>query len=188
LIFTEPYARGTYPELLSFALFPFILWRIDALRDKPTPLNFILVVLLEALLINTHNLMALTLTGLILIWVMWEGVIQQLNRRASHLNWRATVFALLAVVLGIGLSAYFWLPVLLESDTVNLQNLTGVALLDFRNFFVPLGDMMELTPRHDAGAINGLHEILILGVAQWSLALLGSLVSLWLYVRGYRTQ
>lgn len=188
LLFTEPYARGTYPELLAFALFPFLLWRIDALRDKSTAVNFIAVVMLEVLLINTHNLMALVLTGVMLAWIVWEGVIQQLNFRASHLKWQTAALALLAMVLGVGVSANFWLPVILESDTVNLQNLTGVALLDFRNFFVPLGDMLAMTPRFDAGAINGLRELLILGVAQWGLALFGGVISLRLYIKGYRTQ
>lgn len=188
LIYTEAYARGTYPELLAFAVFPFILWRIDALRDKPSGLNFGLVVLLQVVLINSHNLMALTLTALILAWIAWEGGIHHLNRRASRLDWKPPTLALLAILLGMGASANFWLPVLLESDSVNLQNLTGVALLDYRNFFVPIGDLLSMTPRHDAGAINGLSELLIIGVAQWGLALLGLMISGWMYVRGYRTR
>lgn len=188
LIYTESYARGTYPELLALAIFPFILWGVDALRDRPTGMKFVVAVVLEALLINTHNLMALTLTGLLLAWIVWEGVIQYRNRRSSHLSWQSPLIALVAIMLGMGLAAYFWLPVLLESDTVNLQNLTGVALLDFRNFFVPFGDLLAMTPRHDAGAINGLKELLTLGVAQWGLALSGFILSLWLYIRGFRTQ
>lgn len=188
LIYTESYARGTYPELLALAIFPFILWGVDALRDRPTGMKFVVVVVLETLLINTHNLMALTLTGLMLAWIVWEGVIQYRNRRSSHLGWQPPLIALVAVMLGMGLAAYFWLPVLLESDTVNLQNLTGVALLDFRNFFVPFGDLLAMTPRQDAGAINGLKELLTLGVAQWGLALSGFILSLWLYIQGFRTQ
>jgi hypothetical protein len=188
LMYTETYARGTYPELLAFALFPFILWRIDALRDKPAPLNFIWVVLLEVALINAHNLMALTLTMLILGWILWESVIQKSNHHTSRLRWQPSAFAFLAVILGLAVSAGFWLPVLLESESVNLQNLTGVALLDYRNFFVPLGDLLAMTPRHDAGAINGLSELLILGVAQWGLALIAIIMTLWMYSRGYRTR
>lgn len=188
LMYTETYARGTYPELLAFALFPFILWRIDALRDKATPLNFVWVVILEVALINAHNLMALTLTMLMLGWILWESVIQQSNHHASRQRWQPSALAFLAVILGMGVSAGFWLPVLFESESVNLQNLTGVALLDYRNFFVPLGDLLAMTPRHDAGAINGLSELLILGVAQWGLALVALIMTSRMYLQGYRTR
>jgi hypothetical protein len=188
LMFTESYARGTYPELLAFAIFPFILWRVDMLRDKLSPLNFVWVIILQVALINAHNLMALTLTGLTIGWILWEGIIQQRNYHASRIDWKPSAIAFLAIILGMGVSANFWLPVLLESGSVNLQNLTGVALLDYRNFFVPIGDLLAMTPRHDAGAINGLSELLILGVAQWGLALVGFIMASRLYIQGYRSR
>ena len=188
LMYTESYARGTYPELLAFALFPFILWRVDALRDKPSPLNFVWVVIIQVALINVHNLMALTLTVLTVGWILWEGVVQQLNIHSSRVHWKPSIIAFFAVIMGMAVSANFWLPVLLESESVNLQNLTGVALLDYRNFFVPLGDLLAMTPRHDAGAINGLSELLILGVAQWGLALLALVMTFRMYLGGYRSR
>jgi len=187
LMFTEAYARGTYPELLAFAIFPFILWRVASLRDRPTPLNFISVVLLQVALINAHNLMALTLTALTLGWIIWESAIPLLNQRSGRANWRNTILTLFTIVLGMGASASFWLPVVLENTSVSLQNVIGVALLDYRNFFVPIGDLLTVTPRYDAGAINALKELTILGVAQWGLALLGGLSALWLYMRGHRS-
>lgn len=188
LMYTESYARGTYPELLAFAIFPFILWRVDTLRDKSTPLNFVWVIVLQVALINAHNLMALTLTVVTVGWILWESIIQWVNYHASRVHWKSSAIALLAILLGMAVSANFWLPVLLESHSVNLQNLTGVALLDYRNFFVPLGDLLAVTPRHDAGAINGLSELLILGVAQWGLALVGFVIASRMYLRGYRTR
>ncbi len=187
IMFTETYARGTYPELLAFGIFPFILWCVSTLRDKPTPLKFLWVVLLQVALINAHNLMALTLTVLVLGWVIWESLIPIINRRSGQSNWKATLITLSAIILGVGVSASFWLPVILENTSVSLQNLIGVSLLDYRNFFVPWGDLLMFTPRYDAGAINGLKELTILGVAQWGLALIGGLSALWLYTRGHRS-
>ncbi len=188
LMFTEAYARGTYPELLAFALFPFILWRIAVLRDKSSAFNFITVVVLQVALIHAHNLMALTLTGLSMAWILWETLIPLTNRRSGQAYWQASILAMLAILLGMGVSAGFWVPVLLESGSVNLQNLTGVSLLDYRNFFVPFGDLLAFPPQHDAGAINGLKELTILGVAQWILALVGLLIPSWLYIRGVRSR
>ncbi len=187
LMYTEAYARGTYPELLSFALFPWLLWRVDALRDKVSPVNFLSLVLLQAALINAHNLMALVLTGMTLAWIAFEAALQYLNREASRLAWRPAVWALLAMALGAGAAATFWLPVLLESDSVHLQNLTVAGLLDYREAFVRLSDLLAAPPIHDAGAINGLSELKILGLAQWMLALLALAATAALYIRGYRS-
>ena len=35
ILYTEPYARGTYPELLALCWFPFILWRFDRFLSYP---------------------------------------------------------------------------------------------------------------------------------------------------------
>ena len=188
LMFTEAYARGAYPELLAFALFPLLLWRVDALRDKPGPLNFLAVALLQVALINAHNLMALTLTGIGIAWVAFESAIQHFNREASQLKPRAALLTLLAMLLGILLSASFWLPLLLESDSAHLENLTAAGLLDYHRNFVRFSDLLSSAPMHDAGAINGLRELRVLGVAQWIAAVTGALGGAALYLRGYRTR
>jgi len=187
LMYTEAYARGTYPELLSFALFPWLLWRVDAVRDKASPVNFLSLVLLQAALINAHNLMALVLTGITVAWIAFEAILQHLNRESSRMGWRSAAWALLGMALGIGAAATFWLPVVLESDSVHLQNLTVAGLLDYREAFVRLPDLLTTPPIHDAGAINGLSELKILGVAQWMLALLALAATAALYIRGYRS-
>ncbi len=64
---------------------------------------------------------------------------------------------------------------ILESGAVHLGNLTAVAQLDYRNFFVPLNKLLAFSPRFDAGAINGLQHQFNLGVPQWFLALAGLL-------------
>ncbi len=188
LMYTEAYARGTYPELLSFAIFPWLLWRVDALRDKPNALNFVILALLQVALVNAHNLMAVVLTAIIVLWLVFETLIQKVNRESSRLDWHSSAWALLAIALGIGAASAFWLPVLLESDSVHLQNLTVEGLLDYREAVVRLEDLLALPPIHDAGAINGLSELKIMGPAQWMLALLGIGAAGALYVRGFRSR
>jgi hypothetical protein len=86
---------------------------------------------------------------------------------------RRHLLPLLALALGIGLAAYFWIPVAREGSAVKLANLVGTAELNFRNFFVPAIHLLEPNPRPDAGALNGLEHRLNLGVPQWTLALSG---------------
>ncbi len=179
-LFTEPYSRGAYPELLAFALFPALMLAFSSLISNRTlrtryivslPLNFALAALLEGALIISHNLMALVLTGLLVGWLVWGFVSETLQGRRV---WRSYGLALAAVALGVGLAAYFWLPVVLEGSAVKLSNLTGLAELNYRNFFVPFVHLFELNPRVDAGAFNGLEHRLNLGVPQWSFGLLGA--------------
>ena len=188
VIFTNAYARGAYPELLACALFPLLLWRVDALRDKPTPLNFVLVFVSQVALVNSHNLMAVSFTVISLVWVIFETGVQYFNREASRMKSGPNLLAMLALVLGASAAASFWLPAILESESVQLENLRSPGALHYSGHFVPLGKLLSHRPIQDAGAINGLLELRILGVGQWIAALTGTLGAALLYVRGYRTR
>ena len=188
LMYTEPYARGAFPELLALGLFPLLLWRLDALRDKPTATNFALACLMQVALVNAHNLMAVTFTVICLCWLVFETSLQFINREASQMSASDGTLALLALVLGTAAASAFWLPVLLESNSVHLQNLLVPDVLDYRVNFVGLGELLAPPPIHDAGAVNGLRELRQLGIAQVVLACLGAASGFWLYVRGYRTR
>lgn len=171
LVYTEPYARGVYPELLSFALFPWTMWCYGRLLKEGRAWTLVAAALSSGILIITHNLMAAVLTGLLGAWLVWNLIIvvAAQDRAAA----RRCALALFAVFIGVGLAAYFWIPVVLEADAAPLDNLTSIALLDYRNFFVPLDRLLAFTPRADAGAVNGLLHQLNLGPAQWGLALVG---------------
>lgn len=169
ILYTEPYARGDYPELLSFGLFPLILWQFDRLACSPQRrLNTLLAALGVYSLIMTHNLMALVFFGILMGWLVWL----RLTRGVA--SWKTWFTLLGAAGVGVGLAAHFWLPVILERDAVQLDNLVNIAELDYRNFFVPLRTLLSQPPRADAGAINGLIPRYHLGVASWVLGLLGA--------------
>ncbi|MAS34690.1 MAG: hypothetical protein CL610_11830 [Anaerolineaceae bacterium] len=180
ILFTEPYTRGAYPELMALALFPLVMWRYQRLLQTGSGLALMLAALSSGLLIITHNLMALVLTGLLAAWLVWQGITARFFVRAIHESpLRYVVLSLGALIGGVGLAGYFWLPVMLEQEAARLGNLTAVAQLDFRNFFVPLAELLAFSPRSDAGAVNGLLHQLNLGVAQWGLALAGIAGVVW---------
>jgi hypothetical protein len=177
IIFTEPYTRGAYPELYALAIFPWTMWAYSRLLLSGRGL--IWAALASGLLIITHNLMALVLTGLLAAWIGWQWVTNagSLKLARKHLKpplphprlamlnspspfvekgsggevsrssppafpsqtaiiatMRIILFAGAALAAGVGLTAYFWLPVMLEQDAARLGNLTAVAQLDYRNF------------------------------------------------------
>ena len=187
-MYTLAYARGAYPELLAFALFPLLLWRIDAQRDRPSAANFFWVFLLQLALIHAHNLVALTLTAIAVAWIVLETAIQRFNREASQMDGRSGLLALLALLLGSLGAASLWLPIFVESESLRMATLSDAGLLDHSANFVRLETLLSPAPINDAGAINGLREVPVLGVAQWIAALSGALGAALLYIRGYRTR
>jgi hypothetical protein len=168
LLQTNPYVRGALPELLACALFPWILWRFSVLCDPPPHRRAWAFSLIGAsgllgLLILTHNLMALAMAAFLGGYLLWQ--------RAPGRVW-------LAYALGMGLAAAFWLPVLAERGAVQLDQLVGVAELDYRRFFVPTGDLLGWEAFSDAGALNGPFPHYQIGFPAW-IGLLGFLLALW---------
>ncbi|MCB9458660.1 MAG: hypothetical protein H6670_03340 [Anaerolineaceae bacterium] len=193
VFFTLPYARGAYPELLSLALFPWVMWRFTLLLITNSRRDTALAALCLFLLIISHNLMAVVLTLLLLAYLFWQTMAtmsitaRQQWKRALQPHLQPHLRALLAMALAIGLSAYFWLPILLEANTVHLENLTAGAQLDYRNFFVWPDVLFGFAPLPDAGAINGLRPVTILGLPQWLFALTGLVGAIWLILQGVRS-
>lgn len=166
IVYREPYVRGDYPELLAFALFPWVMWRFERLALTGRGRDLVLAAGFLGVFILSHNLMAAALFGLLAGWIAW-------GRLVGALDWRRFGLLVGAAALGLLLAAHFWLPVLLERDAVHLDRLIAIPSLDYRNSFVPLSQMLAFVPRADTGAINGLRAISNLGVAQWVLAVVG---------------
>ncbi len=185
ILFTEPYSRGAYPELMAFALFPLVMWAYSHLTRVGGAGAFVMAALGSGALIITHNLMALVLTGMLAAWIVLT-IFEPQRRREIFRG--SNLLAILALAVGVGLAAYFWLPVAKEGDAVKLSNLIGVAQLDYRRFFVPVLHLLDFSPRLDGGAFNGLEHQLNLGVAQWTLALAGvvGIIGLWIWNRRTR--
>ena len=163
-------ARGDWRELLALALLPLLLWRVDVLRDKPSGFNFLPVSLLQAALLFAHPT-ALWLTLLTIGWVGFEMTIQTINRESSRLRARPSLIALLALLLGFVAGAPF-APMQPEGVAYEL---------------VPLGILLS-PPEFDSGEPTSAGLPPSLGLAQWTLALLGAAIAFGLYVRGYRTR
>ncbi len=185
--YIDPHARGVLAESFSLGLFPLALWVLDRLRRKPGAGRFITAVLLAAAVILSHNLMALLFFGILAAWAAWEwgsnkfesDMLQAANQQTNKLtnlkiSTRANphlVFA--ALFLGLLLAAFFWMPVFLERNAVNLNTLLGQGdNYDFRTHFLNWRELLALTPRLDWGATQPDFRF-NLGVAQWLLGGLG---------------
>ncbi len=169
VLYIDPHARGVLAEFFSFALFPWVLWAFDRLAAGGGRWRVSLAAGLLAALICTHNLMALVFVALLAGWIGWQWLV--VRRRPGVL--------LLAFALGVGLAAFFWLPVTWERGAVQLGNVVGEGgHYDFRNHFLNLSELLGSTLRLDLGATEPAYRF-NLGVAQWVLGLAGAAVLLW---------
>ncbi len=178
--YIDPHARGVLAESFSFALFPWVLWAftVEPVRDSLTegvhlnkcPWRIVLGAVLLAALICSHNLMALVLTAILLAWILWQVLIH--GRESLKIT-------LPAFLLGLGISAFFWLPVALERNDVQLGNLiSDGGHFDFRNHFLSVSELLSPTHILDLGATDPSYGF-NLGIAQWILALLAGLSLFW---------
>jgi hypothetical protein len=162
--YIDPHARGVLPESFSFGAFAMALWMLDRLRRWPGRWRWITAVGFVAAVILSHNLMALLFFGLLLAWAGWR--VASGEWRVASGEWRLLV----ALGLGLGVAAFFWLPVWLEQDAVNLNTLLGQGdNYDFHTHFLSVADLFAFSQWLDWGATEPAFRF-NLGTAQWLLA------------------
>ncbi|MGD2079307.1 MAG: hypothetical protein PVH18_13045, partial [Chloroflexota bacterium] len=174
ILFVDPHARGDLAESFSFAVFPLALWAMDRLRAKPSSLTWLMSVTMVALLVLSHNLMAVVFTGILAAWVGWVHLSHDVPLAASDDRSRVrrtpNLRLVLALAIGIGVAAFFWLVVALEQDAVNLGSLIGRGdNFDFRNHFLSLRELLAPPEIMDWTATEPDY-VLGLGIMQWLLA------------------
>lgn len=175
--FVDPHIRGVAPESFSFGVFAMALFSLDRLRRQQSWDRWLLATLWVTAVILSHNLMALLFFAILAGWVVWH----------VGLHWRQAVpqtdgsgLKALggALLLGLGIATFFWLPVILERNAVNLNTLIGNSdNYDFRTHFLSLKELFAFSSRLDWGATEPVYR-LNLGVAQWLLGGMGLLLLL----------
>jgi hypothetical protein len=142
LALQAPHVLGDLPTCIGMALLPSLLWGVDRLLAHNRPLDVLWVAFTSAALALTHPQFALAAFGITLPYGFWFVLVH--DRRA---HWQ---LVLLAVTLGIGLAAFYWLPLLTEQGDI-LWRSSGEApslTLNFGALFAPLRpvDLNELVP------------------------------------------
>lgn len=105
------YVRGAMGEALALAILPFVIWGfVKLIRDTKLK-NLALSALIFALFLLSHNYFWVLSAPIIGVFIIYE--LYNSNNKTL-----TTIYQLLATALGLGLSAYFWLPALLEQNLV----------------------------------------------------------------------
>ena len=168
VLFIDPHARGDLAECFAVGLLPLALFvqrRLVGRGGRPALFG---MTVLTAALLTSHNLLGPLGAGLLLAALLWQAVVEGAREGAGQ--------GLLALLLGLAISAFFWLPMLLELDQVRLT-VVGAGHFDFRNHFVSLGELLAPSRRIDLGATAPNYRLNV-GLGQWLLALVGAAAGL----------
>lgn len=125
----EVYVRGALSEFWSLVFYPLIFFSIYQLIFKKSLKYVVFLSLSVGGLLMTHNLMTMIFAPVALIWCFSLLIINK--------EWRVLPKIIFAGVLGIGLAAFYTLPVIFEGRYAHLETLLG-GYFDWRQHFVSL--------------------------------------------------
>lgn len=107
------YHRGAVAEAAAQALIPWVLWCVRRIFTHRAPLYWAtLLALILAALVFSHTLMMLIFPPFLAIYVL---ILWQKNNR----DWKRLGWAILGLTIAMGISTFFWLPLILERDELS---------------------------------------------------------------------
>ena len=162
--------RGTSSELAALAALPFVLFCFTRLADYGRRRDFLLAVLAFTVFITLHTLITLHGTAMLALFCLF-------------LSWRATdrravfIRLLLAGAAAFLLTAFYWMPALLETDAIKLDLITAqLGAIEVVGNLRPLSENLAQPHRADPTQLNQAIPI-SLGWAQIALAVTGVVLS-----------
>jgi hypothetical protein len=185
------YVRGdSLSEFYAFVWYPLLGWAILRLWDRASVSNVLLLGVVHAGLVLTHNVSALIATAIAAVYAVLllltdgrgEGLTCRLGARPGQA--RFLLATLFGGLLGLGLSSWFWLPALLERELVQLQEMT-TGYFHFARHFRGM-DLVQQKWFFDY-TIGRDRTPFSMGLVQTLLAGLGSLALMAGWIRRRRT-
>jgi len=116
------YQRGSVGEVLALSILPFILWQIERKSLLWVPIGI-------ALLIMAHNTLAVLFMFLILPYLLLRMFISENKKTEIR-------FSLITLILGFGLSSFFWIPALFD---LQYTVFAKTQISNVNNYFADFG-------------------------------------------------
>ncbi len=142
----EAFNRGSLSEAFAWAFPPLVLWSVHrwvTLRDR----RFLAVGAAGlCALILTHQLFAFLFAPLLIAWVLGASIAAR--------DWHAVLRGAALGLLGLGLSAFFWLPGLTERGWVQTHRLLGTWVFDYRSNYLTLAELLSAPRTADPTLLN----------------------------------
>lgn len=135
--------RSGLAETTAWFLPPLILWALG--RSGRGGLGLMVTALGTGALVLTHNAFALIFAPFLLAFALLLG---RLEGR------RTLAVGLTGLLLGVGLSAFFWLPALGELDYVHSHRLTDAWVFQYEHNFLSLDQLFASSRVTDPSLVN----------------------------------
>lgn len=125
----DAYVRGALSEFWALVFFPLIFWASLKLIKRDNLRNLVFFAFSVALLLTTHNLMTLIFIPIAGVWVLNFIILEK--------KWKLLIKFFAGALLGLGMAAFFTLPVTFEKEYVHLESIIG-GYFDYRLHFTNL--------------------------------------------------
>lgn len=127
------YVSHALVDYAAFAVMPFAFWSMYRyVKDGATPFLMAGAISVALLQISSISVALMSVPALALLTV-WLAVAERRARLLARGAWCLT--------LGLGLSAYFWVPAMLETDYVQIAR--RVERLNYRDHFLALSQLIR---------------------------------------------
>ncbi len=174
-VLIDIYQRGNLPESVALALIPWVLWAFwQTAHSQRRALTMLFAAGLWTTLLLSHNISVLLFTPFLFLYValLW------LAQRDGDAPLRTG--PVLAFVDGLGLSAFYWLPAVFETELVQLgQAISSENNRYDRNFLIVTEALGPSAP-HNPLWLNPQLDIR-LGLVLLTLAVIGLCVGWFAY-------
>lgn len=146
----DVYVRGALPEFWSFVWIPLLFWSFFKLANTENNKYIILSGLFTTGLILTHNLIAIMSGIFLAIYILF--LFFKTNYSLQFIK-KITI----SIIIGLGLSAYFWMPSFFEKKYTLLDDILTVELANYNHHFVYLRQLLD-SPWGYGGSLFGLYD------------------------------
>lgn len=129
----DVYVRGAMNEAWGMAWFPFVLYYIyQIITDSKKKSNFVYLSVLLALQLTSHNVMTMVFAPTAILWAIFWLI--------STKKFQSIYSLIFSGLLGIGLSAFFFIPVVLEQKFVHVDSM----IVGYFNYLAHFADIKQL--------------------------------------------
>jgi hypothetical protein len=128
----DVYVRGDVAEFWAYAFVPLVFLGIWKIYKEEKWRYVILSAVTFALIVVSHNLTAMMVLPFLVLFAAY--LILKAKKR------KVILYFLAAFIIGMLLSAFYWLPAILEMQYTNVSSLIGGGS-NFRDHFVCLGQL-----------------------------------------------
>lgn len=115
------YRRGSVGEVLALAVLPFVLWQVERRSLLWTSAGI-------AMLVLSHNSLAALFIPIVILYICLDVYVSK-DKREQAIKY------LLSLLLGLGLSAFFWIPSLFD---LGITVFSKTQVSDWRNYFADI--------------------------------------------------